>query len=490
MGRTEDGDGVAVIGGGLAGISAALELAEAGLAVTLVEARPWLGGATCSFARRGLTIDNGQHAFLRCFTAYRDLLARLVVTSSCSIQEQLDLTVLAPGAQARIRRSGWPAPLHLARALAGYRLLSARERASVAATVLLLQLSDLSGSQSVAASLGGWLSAHGQGEHARRMFWDVAAGGWLNAGADDADLALAASAMRTALLARRDSADIGTASVPLSRLHGRPAADLLAGLGVDIRLGVAAASVQADRAGRYRIALAAGQGSPTNSGQRDDIGAAGVVLAVPPWEAASLAPDGLGDEAGRWAQLQPCPMVSIHVIFGSRVTDLPFAAVAGSPVRWIMDKTRAAGLYAGQYLAATVPAAGQYVDARAAQLREEFLPELERLIPAAAAVDVEDFFVTRERRATIAQVPGSRRLRSGQDGGPAGFAVAGAWTDTGWPDTMEGAVRSGRAAARKLIADLPPQRARAAIAAWPGEVPAQARPDQAGSASPARASRR
>jgi uncharacterized protein with NAD-binding domain and iron-sulfur cluster len=136
------------------------------------------------------------------------------------------------------------------------------------------------------------------------------------------------------------------------------------------------------------------------------------------------------------------------------VTRLPFAAVAGAPVRWVIDKTGAAGLHTGQYLAASLPAADAYVDMPGAQLRELILPVLERLFPAAGQADVEDFFVTRERRATIRHEPGSQRLRPDPATGPPGLAIAGAWTDTGWPDTMEGAVRSGRSAALKLMEHL------------------------------------
>ncbi|MBO0839097.1 MAG: FAD-dependent oxidoreductase, partial [Actinobacteria bacterium] len=148
------------------------------------------------------------------------------------------------------------------------------------------------------------------------------------------------------------------------------------------------------------------------------------------------------------------PVVSVHVIYGSRVTDLPFAVVAGSPVRWVIDKSNAAGLDGGQYLAVSLPAADQYVDMPAGRLREIVLPQLKRLFPAADEASVGDVFVTRERRATIQHEPGVLRLRASADAGLPGLAVAGAWTDTGWPDSMEGAVRSGRSAARKLLADL------------------------------------
>jgi uncharacterized protein with NAD-binding domain and iron-sulfur cluster len=150
--------------------------------------------------------------------------------------------------------------------------------------------------------------------------------------------------------------------------------------------------------------------------------------------------------------LRPSPIVSVHVIYGSRVTRLPFAGVVGSPVRWVIDKSDAAGLHAGQYLAAAIPAADEFVDLPAMQLREYVLPVLDRLFPAAVGARVEDFFVTRERRATIRHEPGTQQLRPAA--GLPGLAVAGAWTDTGWPDTMEGAVRSGRYAALKLISGL------------------------------------
>jgi squalene-associated FAD-dependent desaturase len=453
---------VVVIGGGLAGISAAIELADAGRAVTLIEGRPWLGGATCSFIRRGLTIDNGQHAFLRCCTVYRQLLTRLGVAGSCSVQDRLDLTVLdgaAPGnpARARLRRSALPAPAHLVRSLAGYRLLSPAERLKVAGLAVALQFTDPRGGDG--RSLGGWLARHRQDERARAKFWDWLCVAALNVPPEHADLALATSAIRTAVLAGRDNADIGVPVVPLSGLHGGSAVALLGTLGVTIRLGVRATAVQPGLAGGYLVRTASAEpGRPAESPDSavgraaEEIRADGVVLAVPPGEAAALAPAELAGEAARWSLLRPSPIVSVHVIYGSRVTPLPFAAVVGSPVRWVIDKSDAAGLHAGQYLAAAIPAADEFVDMPAAELRERVLPVLDRLFPAAAGASIEDFFVTRERRATIRHEPGTQQLRPAT--GLPGLAVAGAWTDTGWPDTMEGAVRSGRYAAQKLNFDL------------------------------------
>jgi squalene-associated FAD-dependent desaturase len=480
---------VVVVGGGLAGISAAVDLAEAGLRVTVLEARPWLGGATCSFARRGLTIDNGQHAFLRCYRAYRDLLAKLGVTSSVAIQNRLELTVLGPAAlgtaglgtaaQLTLHRSGLPAPLHLARALAGYRLLSKAERVKAAAAMAALRFSGLGGSDADGISLGEWLASRGQDENARRLFWDLLSAAALGLPADQADLTLAASTIRAAVLAGRCNADIGVPAAPLGKLHSGPAAALLGRLGARVVLGVKAVAIRISAGGGYDIRLAPAEPGSLGPvlGLPDAIHAAGLVLAVPAWEAAALAPPELSDEAARWARLEAAPVLSLHVIYGSRVTRLPYAAVVDSPLRWVIDKTGPAGLHIGQYLAASIPAADSYLDLPASRLRAELLPELERLFPAAADAEVQDFFITRERRALIRQVPGSQRLRASQPAGLPGFALAGAWTDTGWPDTMEGAVRSGHGAALKVLGELAAggQTANAAAIAQEGLVASMAR---------------
>ena len=461
------GDRVVVVGGGLAGMAAAIELAEGGLPVTLLESRPWLGGATWSFGRHGLTIDNGQHAFLRCFAAYRDLLERLGVGGGVHVQDRLDLTVLAEDGPQRIRRSGWPAPLHLARTLAGFRTLSRAERLAVVPAVMTMWLNDLSGPGQGDGSVASWLSRHGQDTRSRTQFWESFLVPILNATSKQADLGTAAAMINAALLSRRSQADIGITSVPLRDLHGGPASRLLARLGADVRVGASVTAIRHEPGGGFSVQIgpeiAEGQPRQLSFGQSDHdvVKAAGVVLAVPAWSAAALVPPELSGEAAAWNRLRPSPVVSIHVMYGSRITELPFAVSTDSPLRWVADKTKPAGLHTGQYLAASIPAADEYVDAPAARIRERFLPALEQLFPAAASAQVEDFFVTRERRATFRPVPGSVGLRPDQETQLPGFALAGAWTKTGWPDTMEGAVRSGRLAAECVLRAI----ARAADAA-------------------------
>ena len=449
-----------VIGGGLAGITAAIALREAGVDVTLLEARPRLGGATASFSRDGLMVDTGQHVFLRCCTSYQELLATLGVTGSVALQDRFDITVLSPGRkEARLRRSSLPAPLHLTRALLGYQFLSLPERLGVGRAALALRGLDPARPGLDGQRLGDWLSARGQNENVRRRLWDLFIVSSLNIGGDDASLSLAATVLKTALLEGNSAADIGVPLVPLGELHGDAAARLLDRLGARVRLATKATAVQRDPAGGFRVTVASAAGTDDPDapdvpgdvvGDGEVIAADGVILAVPAAPAARLA-GAAGAAGARWGELGTAPIVNVHVVYDRQVTRLPFAAAVDSPVQWVFDKTRTSGLQAGQYLAISLSAADDYVDVPVAALRERFLPALAELFPAAAGAAVNDFFVTRERRATFRQAPGCGALRSGATTTVPGLALAGAWTDTGWPDTMEGAVRSGRTAAQELI---------------------------------------
>jgi squalene-associated FAD-dependent desaturase len=463
---------VVVIGGGLAGITAAIGLRDAGVAVTLLESRPRLGGAASSYARAGMMIDNGQHVFLRCCSSYQGLLARLGVTGQVAIQDRFDVTVLSgavsssKGARpARLRRNGLPSPLHFAGALAGYPLLSLAERARVGRAALAFRLADPASPDLDRQRLGDWLAARGQDERARRRLWDLFIISAMNIAGDDASVGLAATVIKTALLGRRDAADIGMAKVPQGRLHAEATADLLSRLGAEVRLGARAAGIERLAGGGFRITLSRGDGagdeagpadtdSGSGAGQGQSIVADGVVLAVPASQAARLAGSAGVQAAPAFEKLAYSPIVNVHVIYDRQVMKLPFVAAVDSPVQWVFDKTRQSGLQVGQYLAVSLSAADDFVDMPTAALRQLFVPALEELFPAAAGAGITDFFVTRERRATFRQAPGSGALRPGAATSVPGLVLAGAWTDTGWPDTMEGAVRSGHNAAQELTDEL------------------------------------
>jgi squalene-associated FAD-dependent desaturase len=432
---------VVVVGGGLAGITAALSCADSGLQVTLLESRPWLGGMTCSFHRRGLTVDNGQHVFLRCCTAYRELLVRLGVSDQVYLQDRLDIPVrTADGRRARLRRNGLPPPLHLAGALLRYRILTPAQRVRLARAALRLRSLDRDDPAVDRKSYQQWLLEQGQDPAAIAALWDLIGVATLNVRSGDASLATAAMVLQVGLLTDRGAADIGWPMVPLQRLHGEAAGRALAAAGVSVHVGAPVTAV-----------IPGGTSGWSVHGRQDRMEADAVILAVPASVAARLAPPTVAEPIAACAALGTSPIINLHVIFDRTVLNGPFLAGVGTPIQWIFDRTRQSGLPApGQYLAVSVSAADEYVDQPVAALRAELLPDLLSLLPRAKGASIVDFFVTRERHATFRPAPGSASLRPGAITPAAGLYLAGAWTDTGWPATMEGAVRSGLAAAAAL----------------------------------------
>ncbi|MGW0629367.1 hydroxysqualene dehydroxylase HpnE [Streptomyces sp. NPDC002758] len=442
------GRSAVVVGGGLAGITVALALADAGVRVTLLEGRPRLGGLAFSFQRGELTVDNGQHVYLRCCTAYRWFLDRIEGTALAPLQDRLDVPVLdamKPEGRrlGRLRRDPLPVPLHLGRSLATYPHLSLAERARVGRAALALQGLDLADPTLDSQDFGSWLAVHGQSARAVEALWDLVGVATLNAVAGDASLGLAAMVFKTGLLSDPGAADIGWARVPLGELHDRLARKALDSAGVRTEVRTRATSVSMNENGRWSVQV------PGETLETD-----AVVLAVPQRETHDLLPDGALDAPERLLEIGTAPILNVHVVYDRQVLTKPFFAALGTPVQWVFDRTDASGLKDGQYLALSQSAAQDDIDAPVAELRERYLPELERLLPASRDAEVRDFFVTRERTATFAPTPGVGRLRPGARTKSPGLYLAGAWTATGWPATMESAVRSGVSAADAALAAL------------------------------------
>ncbi|MFF6779367.1 hydroxysqualene dehydroxylase HpnE [Streptomyces sp. NPDC012510] len=442
------GSTAVVVGGGLAGIAAALSLADAGVRVTLVEGRPRLGGLACSFRRGDLTVDNGQHVYLRCCTAYRWFLDRVDGAALAPLQDRLDVPVLDVGGRpgrrlGRLRRDALPVPLHLGRSLATYTHLSLGERARVGRAALALKALDLADPALDERDFGGWLAAHGQSARAVEALWDLVGVATLNAVAREASLGLAAMVFKTGLLSEPGAADIGWARVPLGELHDRLARKALDSAGVRTVLRSRVSAISPSENGRWRVEVPG-----------ESLDADAVVLAVPQRETYDLLPEGALDDAGRLLDIGTAPILNVHVVYDRKVLSRPFFAALGSPVQWVFDRTEASGLIEGQYLALSQSAARDEIDVPVSVLRARYLPELERLLPATRGAQVKDFFVTRERTATFAPTPGVGRLRPGARTKAPGLYLAGAWTATGWPATMESAVRSGIGAADTALAAL------------------------------------
>ncbi|MGN6781887.1 MAG: hydroxysqualene dehydroxylase HpnE [Marmoricola sp.] len=447
---------VAVVGGGLAGITTALGLADAGAEVVLVESRARLGGLTNSFDRDGLWVDNGQHVFLRCCTAYRGLLARLGVSDLVHLQDRLDVPVksgIRPGL-ARLQASTLPlpAPWHLAGSLARYRWLGWADRVRAGRGALALRDLDRDDPAADDATFGWWLREHGQDDRTIAALWDLVGVATLNAHADQASLALAATVFQLGLLQEPDAADIGWSAVPLQRLHGDAAERALAEAGVEV--------LCSTRVHDLEVRPHGVEIGPGIDGLFDD-----VVLATPPTMTERLLPPGASTLATGWStRLGTSPIVNLHLVLDRPILHQPFVAAVDNPLQWVFDRTQASGMDAsrGQYLACSISAADELIGMPVASIQDWMLPHLADLLPQFRTVRTEQFFVTREPEATFRPTPGSARWRPGARTRAPRVHLAGAWTATGWPATMESACRSGQAAVHSVL-----------TAARPQEIPSQ-----------------
>ena len=450
---------IVVVGGGLAGLKAALSCAEAGAAVTLLEARPRLGGATWSFARRGLMFDNGQHVHLRCCEAYRSLLERLGTEALAPFDGSLAIPVLRPcrpsatradrATVSWIRRDDLVAPAHLARALATYRHLGLADRMRLLPAAVGLRFARLEDPRLDTETFGSWLARHGQRPEAIERLWDLITLPTTNLRAFEVSLALAAKVFKTGLLTDKAAADLAWSRVPLAELHVEPARRLLESLGTEIHLRAKVSELVLGGAGpteppRVRGVVADGQ----------ILEAEAVILAVPHEVAAGLLPEAAHPAPGSLVELGSVPIVNVHLVFDRKVMPYAVAAAVDSPVQFVFDRTAAAGLdpsQPGQVVAISLSGADGEIGTRPEQLIEEQLEAFRVLFPSARSAEVVDAVVSREHDATFRGLPGTRPLRARPETGISNLALAGAWTDTGWPATMEGAVRSGAAAADVVL---------------------------------------
>jgi len=397
----------AVVGGGLAGLSAALELVDAGHEVTLHEARPTLGGAVQTLPRREgdpePPPDNGQHIALGCFTAYLAFLDRIGEGASVR-REPLELPVLDEnGRRAAIRPS--------AAALLGYRHLPLGDR------LRILKALARWGSTATDGTFADALRQRGQSARAIERFWDVFIRPALNLPAEKAAAEAGDFTVRTALLSGRRASDLLLPTRPLGVMHGEAAGRVLEAAGANVHTGA-----RVDDLGR--------------------LDADAVVVALPPAESARL----LGEPEPQFGY---SPIVSVHLLFDRRLLAEPLAALLGSPAHWVFDRGSLTGHEpeAGQYLTVVSSGAPELEALRGGELVELIVGALVERLGTAQLLWSR---VSREPEATIAVRPGSEANRRGPRTARPNVTRAGAWTATGWPPTMESAVRSGTAAARAL----------------------------------------
>jgi hydroxysqualene dehydroxylase len=402
----------AVVGGGLAGLAAALELVDTGHEVTLYEARPTLGGKVQTLPEReGDPVpppDNGQHIALGCFVHYQRFLERIGKLGDLR-REKLRLPVIAEeGSVARLG-SGL-------RGLLGYGHLTIRERIEVVRVVRRLGEEHEADNQD--KTFGELLRGLGQSQRVIDRFWEVFIRPALNLRTDEAGANYGIHVVRTALLSReRGYSDVLLPTEPLSAMHGEAAGRELEAAGASVETNARIESL-------------------------DDVDADAIVLAVPPDESARLL-----DEPE--PELGTSPIVSVHLQFDRVLLEEVVAGLLDSPAHWVFDRGRLMGVLPehGQYLTVVSSGAPELLEVRGRELVDLVAGALcERL----GSAELLWSRVSREPDATFAARPGTLRRRPGSETDRPNVVRAGAFTATGWPGTMEGAVISGWNAARAL----------------------------------------
>jgi hypothetical protein len=390
----------AVVGGGLAGLTAALELVDAGHDVTLYEARPTLGGAVQTLPERdgdpAPPPDNGQHIALGCFTQYLSFLSRIGEGGSY-VRRPLVLPVLAEdGRRADVKPS--------LGALLSYAHLARRDRLRIP----LVTARCRSAKARPGETFGALLRLLGASDAAVDRFWDVFMRPALNLRSDEVDADAGLFTVRTALLGPRASSDLVLPSKPLGWMHGDAAGRALEVAGARIETGA-------------RI------------DDLDDLDVDAVVDARPS------------------SELERSPIVSVHLLFDRVLLRTPLAALLGSDAHWVFDRGALTGHSPerGQYLTVVSSGVPELMEIRGRDLVDRIVGQVTARLGGAEVLWSR---VSREPEATIALRPGVQRAAPGLV--RPGLARAGAWTGTGWPATMESAVRSGRVAARALLAEV------------------------------------
>lgn len=401
-----------------------MELKAAGKRVELFERSRLLGGRATSFEVDGHVVDNGQHVYLACCTEFIRFVDRAGMRDELFLQDRFDVLAFSKdGRCSRLRAANAPAPFHVMASFAGYKHLSLAGKMQIARALLALMLNPKSAREDV--SFAQWLRANGQGKDAVRAFWEPFMVPALNAPLDRMNAAEAAFVISTAFLHDRDAARFGYSKVPLAQIMESAARELDAVHRSTAVLGIEAAG--------------SGVTLQSPSGERRFDAA---VLAVAPRALARL----LGDpqRAGITAldRYEPFAIMDVHLWHDGGALDFDFAAILDSPVQWVFQKGEG-------YLCCSISAADALVAEPNAAMAERAWNEVRAALPKLANAQLLKGAATRNPEGTYLAAPGTPR--PGPRTRLPHLAIAGAWTATGWPDTMESAVRSGYAAARVLL---------------------------------------
>lgn len=441
---------VAVLGGGLAGLSAALRLTDLGFAVTLIEKRPFLGGRAFSFfdSKEQVEVDNGQHVFLGCCTYYIDYLHTIGATDKAYLQDKLRVVVVKDGKRGTIGSTPWLGRLHLFPSFLRYPHLGILDKLRAIYGLASMAVTRRKDGASALdqESAYHWLKRHWQSDTAISALWNLILLPSLNDDVKEASADMAIMLFQAGLLKGPKQASIGLSSVGLTSLNGDPAFDMLTERGADMALAKTVRSIEVDDGRVTGIVLSDG----------GRVEADEYVSALPFSVLLDSLPENVAQSPffSRAAKLDSSPIVGVHLWYDRQIMDEEFVAFLGSPVQWVFNKSliQKTADADGQYVCISLSGAWQFIDRPKEELAAEFITEMARLFPRAADAQIVRSLVVKEPQATFSSAPGAAEGRLPQATPIQNLFLAGEWTDTGWPSTMEGAVRSGVCAAEAVAA--------------------------------------
>jgi zeta-carotene desaturase len=431
---------VAIAGGGLAGLAAGCALSEAGFRVTLFERRPYLGGRASSYQHPGTQeiVDNCQHVLLGCCTNLIGFYRRTGVEGK--IRWYDNLTFLEPGGRASIiAPSALPAPLHTAPAFLRAACLNFVDKLAIGRAMISLapSLPEERGEPFL-----DWLKRHGQTNQAIERFWKTILVSALNEDLDRMSVPNAAQVMRESFLKSAEAGRMGIPTVPLTELYGA-AGDYIRARGGEIQFRT---GVEAFRPEASGASVSAG-----GEERRFDF----LLLAIPFDVLARMLPETpeTAPLGALLAQFTTSPITGIHLWFDREISDLDHAVLLDRTIQWMFHKSRlieGRSEGRGSYVELVVSSSKSLVEKSKAEIVELAVRELGEFFPAARSATLVKSTVIKELNATYSPQPGIDRIRpKPETAWPRAF-LAGDWTATGWPATMEGAVRSGYLAAESV----------------------------------------
>lgn len=431
---------IAVVGGGLAGLAASVALGSAGYPVQLLEARPFLGGRATSYplntaGDQSTTIDNCQHILLRCCTNLMDFYRRLGVADR--IHFYREFYWIEPGGRTSVMKRGvLPAPFHFTGSFATLKFLSIADKLAIGSGLLAVKYEYGKRADLDSISMLDWLREKKQTPRAIERFWRQVL---VSAISEELDRMAASHGLQVfylGFLATADAYEMGVPAIPLKELYSDKAFAEYPEIKVRERC-----SAQQMQIVEGRVACIG-----TNEGP---VKADAYVLAVPFERVATIA-------AGLSLDLAPfthSPITGIHLWFDRPVTDLPHATLLDRTIQWMYNKD------SGRHIQIVVSASRSLTQMSREDVISLVLKELQEFFPRVAESKLERAHVVKEIRATFSAVPDLENKRPLQSTPISNLFLAGDWTRSGWPSTMEGAVRSGYLAAEAVTKSLgSPQR--------------------------------